>query len=189
MGCGRRGDETATLPRVTLGNMRTANDVLCGLTERDVKRFWTKVDRGEGTDSCWNWTGALHEKGYGTWTVVKPGGGTTSVRPHRVSWHLLVGPMADGLVVDHLCGNRRCVNPDHLEAVSIGTNSSRVPHVPQTPALPRLITALLATHAPESFAAWWQAWLASDQYARRNAEQVAFLAAHQGALNSHGTVA
>ena len=177
------------MPRVTLGNMKTANDVLRGLTERDVKRFWTKVDRGEGTDSCWNWTGALHEKGYGTWTVVRPGGGTTSVRPHRVSWHLLVGPMVDGLVIDHLCRNRRCVNPGHLEAVSTGANASRVPCLPETSPLPKLITTLLASHDSASFATWWQTWLASDGYARRNMEQSAFLAAHQGALNSHGTVA
>jgi len=69
---------------------------------------------------CWVWVAALNHKGYGlmSWQ------GRT--RPaHRVSYELLRGPLVEGLEIDHLCRNRACVNPDHLEQVTSQVNTLR----------------------------------------------------------------
>jgi hypothetical protein len=99
---------------------------------KDGQRFWEYVDRGGG-DECWLWTGGIKPEGYGDiwWHGAMR-------RAHRVSYELLVGPIPDGLELDHLChsrdrtcnaGNncthRKCVNPAHLEAVTSQVNVSR----------------------------------------------------------------
>lgn len=81
------------------------------------ERFWAKVDK---TDTCWLWTGATARNGYGQ---VGIDGRTRSA--HRVSYEALVGPIPDGLVIDHLCRVRHCVNPDHMEPVTSGENTRR----------------------------------------------------------------
>lgn len=69
---------------------------------------------------CWVWQGALNNKGYGQ---VGIDGKTRST--HRVAYELLVGPIPDGLHLDHLCRNRPCCNPAHLEPVTNKVNSER----------------------------------------------------------------
>lgn len=74
------------------------------------------------TDSCWVWDGAIQGAGYGTaWDK--------RIRKiklaHRLVYELLVGPIPDGLTLDHLCRNRACVNPEHLEPVSMKENVLR----------------------------------------------------------------
>lgn len=85
-------------------------------------RFWEKVSIGD----CWEWTGAKDGCGYG---MVNPFESKKrvvgSTRAHRVAWELLVGPMADDLEIDHLCKNRLCINPDHLEPVTHRVNVQR----------------------------------------------------------------
>lgn len=73
------------------------------------------------TDSCWNWTGAVQSRGYGSVTNGK--GGT--MQAHRRAYMELVGPIPTGLTIDHLCRNKRCVNPDHLEPVTGAENTRR----------------------------------------------------------------
>lgn len=80
------------------------------------ERIMARVDI---TDECWLWTGYLN-KGYGTIGV----NGKTR-EAYRVLYELVVGPVPDGLHLDHLCRVRACVNPYHLEPVTHAENMRR----------------------------------------------------------------
>lgn len=80
-------------------------------------RFWEKVD---ADGDCWVWTAATNTSGYGQFSV-----GGKHQGAHRVAWELLVGPIPEGLQIDHLCRVKHCVNPDHLEPVSHAENFRR----------------------------------------------------------------
>ena len=82
-------------------------------------RFWTKVHKTAG---CWNWTAYVDKQGYG---MFRNRFGTTLA--HRRSYEILRGPIPKGKELDHLCRNRRCVNPKHLEPVSHRENMLRSP--------------------------------------------------------------
>ena len=82
-------------------------------------RFWMRVEK---TDTCWNWKTPHAKLGYGFIYVYERG---QKVPAHRVAWELLRGPIPEGLQIDHLCRNRRCVNPDHLEPVTQHENIMR----------------------------------------------------------------
>lgn len=84
------------------------------------ERFWERVDR-TNPEACWEWTGSRTAGGYGH--LRRPGGKYDY--SHRVSYEMSVGPIPDGLVIDHLCRNRACCNPAHLEPVPHQTNVSR----------------------------------------------------------------
>lgn len=80
-------------------------------------RFWAKVD---ATGICWEWTAAKTRFGYGAFRTDK-----RWHRAHRWAYEQLVGPIQDGLELDHLCRNPSCVNPDHLEPVTRAVNNER----------------------------------------------------------------
>lgn len=89
------------------------------LTPRQDEKFWKRVD---ASGDCWEWIGVIDRGGYGTFSL----GATTGSRlAHRVVWGVLAGYLSTDLEVDHLCFNRRCVNPDHLEPVTHEENQRR----------------------------------------------------------------
>jgi hypothetical protein len=86
-----------------------------------AERFWRHVTKSDG---CWIWNGTVNKFGYGQFGIHvdgkwKPRGA------HRIAYELSKGPIPEGLQLDHLCRNRRCVNPSHLEPVSNRENSIR----------------------------------------------------------------
>ena len=92
-----------------------------------VVRFWSHVSRGQPVD-CWPWTGYVCAGGYGRFAArCRP---TVLVQAHRFAYETEIGPIPVGLDLDHLCRNRRCVNPTHLEPVTRRTNVMRgmAPH-------------------------------------------------------------
>lgn len=86
-----------------------------------IDRFWSKVHFGPG--ECWEWTGARNQDGYGIFHV--PGTLNRVIRAHRFAYETFIGPIPEGLELDHLCRNHACVNPDHVEVVTNQENSRR----------------------------------------------------------------
>lgn len=103
-----------------------------------LERFHAKylIDPNTG---CWLWTGALNADGYGWFRIDGSSRGA-----HRVGYELTHGELAPGVVLDHLCRVRNCVNPDHLEPVTDRINILRGES-------PQAINAR-KTHCPEGHA-------------------------------------
>lgn len=83
-----------------------------------IPRFLERVDQA-GPGGCWLWLGSVLADGYGQARHGK------DTRAHRVAHEIFIGPIPGGLVVDHLCGVKTCVNPAHLEAVTQAENVRR----------------------------------------------------------------
>lgn len=83
-----------------------------------IDRFLARVT--ETPAGCWQWTGYLMPNGYARLSVHGE-----RQYAHRVAYETLRGPIPDGLVIDHLCRNRGCVNPHHLQPVTQRVNVLR----------------------------------------------------------------
>lgn len=111
---------TMHLARLKRLGSPTATRVLrpeAGFTPAD--RFHTKYEKLD--DGCWEWRGSLNHAGYGQFNESRK----KTRRAHRYSYELLVGPIPAGLELDHLCRNRACVNPAHLQPVVTYVNMIR----------------------------------------------------------------
>lgn len=84
-----------------------------------LERFMSLISPEPNT-GCWIFLGALDPSGYGVFSISRK-----RFRAHRVAYELLVAPIPDGLVLDHLCRSRWCSNPGHLEPVTSSENTKR----------------------------------------------------------------
>jgi hypothetical protein len=78
------------------------------------------------TDHCWFWTGTVGSDGYGRTRIRLPDGRMCHAA-HRAVYEVFVGPIPEGLELDHLCRNRACVRPEHLDPVTREENIRRIP--------------------------------------------------------------
>lgn len=84
---------------------------------KDMDRWRAQI---EFTDTCWNWHGTINARGYG---VINDNG--KNALAHRWGYEALIGPIPEGLQLDHLCMVTNCVNPAHLEPVTNAENHRR----------------------------------------------------------------
>lgn len=135
----KRGNDPYWLCRCACGSEREVQEnplvhgrtLCCGCEKKPrkpleviprIKRY-TIIDPDTG---CWVWQHKKNNGGYGTISV-----NGRQMYAHRASYEAYVGRIPDGLVIDHLCRNRACVNPSHLEPVSFSENLERGVGVPQ----------------------------------------------------------
>lgn len=97
-------------------------------------------------DDCWVWQAATHSGGYGVVRFKRK-----NYYAHRVMYEMFVGPIPDGMELDHLCRNRACVRPDHLEPVTTRENQRRGIH------------QALKTHCAQG-----HPWVPANIYVRKN---------------------
>lgn len=111
----------ASLPPLTIAPVRIGKRMAKPNPTTEIRkaRVWSRVNVS-GPDECWLWNGPIGHEGYGY--VSWAGRNHTS---HRAVWESVFGPAAQGMEVDHLCRNRACCNPKHLELVEKAVNVLR----------------------------------------------------------------
>ena len=89
------------------------------MTDLLVERFWNKIQVDENT-GCWNWLGPKVGRGYGVITI-----DSRQRYTHRFAYEVNIGKIPESLTIDHLCKNKLCANPEHMEVVSNRENNMR----------------------------------------------------------------
>lgn len=125
----KHGDVQAHIP---VGSIKGRSDGEFVERSSIEERFWPKVDIPANPLECWRWVGAIDaQSGYGRMRVKRK-----TDYAHRISYEMSIDTIGAGLEIDHLCRNRWCVNPLHLQAVPASVNIRRTParqvtHCPQ----------------------------------------------------------
>ena len=88
------------------------------ITKELGKKFRDRYTPVDDADSCWLWTGWLTENGYGQ---LRDENGK-NLKAHRISYTMFVGPIEDGLTINHKCFVKNCVRPTHLEVITAEEN-------------------------------------------------------------------
>jgi hypothetical protein len=99
------------------GEVGSAETLRPELAQTDAERFWSKVDK---SGECWLWTATIASNGYGRFPM-----GRSTVAAHRFAYELEIGPIPDGLELDHTCRVPACVRPSHVEPVTHAENMAR----------------------------------------------------------------
>lgn len=116
-GCGQTtGISASSNPRIGIVRGKPARFVRGHYSLMGPVAFWSNVPDHLPGDVCWPWQGRSNADGYGRWG---------KRLAYHVLYETLVGPVPDGLQLDHLCRNRICVNPAHLEPVTQRENCLR----------------------------------------------------------------
>jgi hypothetical protein len=89
------------------------------LTPEDISRFWSKAAIRDVND-CWHWLGAKTTRGYGEFSYRDH-----PYQAHRIAYQIIHGPIPSLALIDHVCFNRDCVNPNHLR---IATDQENMQH-------------------------------------------------------------
>ena len=89
-------------------------------------RFWSKIEI-KNSANCWNWKSTLNNKGYGRyWNgQLSKNGKKVMTYAHRMVYEKIIGKIPEGMTLDHLCRNPKCVNPSHLEPIPMKENILR----------------------------------------------------------------
>lgn len=87
--------------------------------KNNLIRF-TKFIQLDILTGCWNWTGSINKDGYGNFSIKHK-----NIRAHRFSYVYWNGCIQTTLVLNHICRNRKCVNPEHLEQVTVKENINK----------------------------------------------------------------
>ena len=95
----------------------TKKQIPINISEINIERFFSKISVNKN-NNCWEWIDSLAIFGYGSFYNGK------NLRAHRVSYAIFNGQLIDNLVIDHICRNRACVNPEHLRQVDYKTNAT-----------------------------------------------------------------
>lgn len=98
-------------------------DILTPANDRN-KMLIRLINKIQVTNTCWVWQGGLDKDGYGI-THIFENNKSNTTRAHRLVYTLLVEDIPNGLVIDHICENPPCVNPEHLEVVTVRENTMR----------------------------------------------------------------
>ena len=96
--------------------------MLRNVTNKERLEFFCVPEPNSG---CWLWTGFIKPDGYGHLRCVRT---RTTVLAHRMSYEEHKGPIPEDMEIDHICRNKACINPDHLEAVTHIENLRRNPN-------------------------------------------------------------
>jgi len=92
----------------------------------EIERFWSKVQPPESS-GCWNWLSTVADNGYGRFSLGqgRKSNQNRSLLAHRLAYKMVVGDIPKNRQIDHLCRNRKCVNPYHMEIVTRKENILR----------------------------------------------------------------